>query len=37
MGTNCIEREGEYSSTLWDGNSMNGEQLEVECIIMFLN
>ena len=28
-GQTVFEREGEYSSTLWDGNSMNGEQLEV--------
>ena len=28
-GQTVFEREGEYSSMLWDGNSMNGEQLEI--------
>ncbi len=28
-GQTVFEREGEYSSMLWDGNGMNGNQLEI--------
>ncbi len=28
-GQTVFEREGEYSSMLWDGNAMNGKQLEI--------
>ena len=29
MGQMVFEREGEYSSVLWDGNGENGKQLEI--------